>query len=212
MAERIPMGIGSLGFNNLIFKRKFRFTFELFDICGNQSVPKHYVKVASRPQLTIDEVEINFLNARTWLPSKAYWNTMTVTYIDVATSEAAPLYSWLASVYNFTDPIQLQMGERRGDYTATGIIKMWDGCGFLLETWELDDVWPTDVNFGDLDYAASEEVTIDLTLRYSNVKYTPECPAFPINPCCSGCDNESDPNAPSISINPLVDDILGAEV
>lgn len=187
-AEVIPMGIGNLGFKNLIFKRKFRYTFELFDICqGKQSVPRHYVKVAGRPSLSVEETEVNFLNAKTWIPGKASWETLTVTYIDVATIDAAPLFSWLASVYDFTDPINLRMGAHRNDYAATAVIKMWDGCGQLLESWTLSDVWPTAVNFGDLDYSSSEEATIELTLRYSSVKYVAECPGFQISPCCSGC-------------------------
>jgi len=181
------MGIGQLGFKNLIFKRKFRYTFELFDICGGDSVPRHYVKLAARPNLAIEETEVNFLNAKTWIPGKAAWETITVTYIDVASAEAAPLFRWLASVYDFTDPINLRMGSQRADYAATAIIKMWDGCGSLLETWELKDVWPTSVNFGDLDYANSEEATIELTLRYSDVTYRNECPGFDINPCCTPC-------------------------
>ena len=192
MAERIPMGIGQLGFSNLIFKRKFRYTFELFDICGGQSVPRHYVKVAARPSLSIEETEVNFLNAKTWIPGKASWETITVTYIDVATADAAPLFTWLASVYNFTDPINLGMGSSRDDYAATAVVKLWDGCGSLLETWEMRDMWPTAVNFGDLDYSNSEEATIELTLRYSDVTYTPECPNFPINPCCTPCNQDTD--------------------
>jgi len=192
MAEKIPMGIGQLGFKNLIFKRKFRFTFELNDICGSKSVPKHYVKVASRPNMSVEEVEVNFLNAKTWIPGKAAWETMTVTYIDVATADAKPLFDWLASVYNFTDPVNLQMGSKRSDYTATALLKMWDGCGQLLETWEMKDVWPTSINFGDVDYASSDECTIELTMRYSEVKYTPVCPQFTIEPCCSPCDEGGD--------------------
>lgn len=184
----IPMGIGHLGFSNLVFKRKFRFTFELQDICGGKgTVPQHYVKVASRPQVDIDEVEINYLNGVTWLPGKAKWQTMNVTYIDVATDDIAPLYSWLASVYNFTDPVKLQMGSRRTDYTATGVLQLYDGCGEILERWTMKDVWPTSINFGDLDYASSDEVTIELTMRYSQVKYEPLCPKFNITSCCSPC-------------------------
>jgi len=187
MAEQIPMGIGNLGFSNFVFKRKFRYTFELFDICGTDTVPAHYVKLAARPSLSIEETEVNFLNAKTWIPGKASWETITVTYIDVATAEAAPLFRWLASVYNFTDPINLQQGAIRDDYAATAVIKLWDGCGAILEKWELKDCWPTSVNFGDLDYSNSEEATIELSLRYSDVTYTPECPNFQINPCCTGC-------------------------
>ena len=187
MAEKINMGIGQLGFKNLVFKRKFRFTFELEDICGSQKVPKHYVKVASRPNLSVEETEINFLNAKTWIPGKASWETMTVTYIDVATQDAKPLFDWLASVYNFTNPVTLEQGSSRADYTATAILKMWDGCGQLLETWTMKDVWPSGINFGEVAYADSEECTIELTLRYSEVKYENICPGFQISPCCSPC-------------------------
>lgn len=183
----VPMGIGRLGFNNTIFKRKFRYTFELFNICGGLSVPKHFVKVAARPSLSIEEQEINFLNGKMWIPGKASWETMTVTYIDVATLDAAPLFTWLASVYNFTDPINLQMGSQAQDYSATALITMLDGCGQILEYWQLSGVWPTAINFGDLDYASSEEATIELTLRYHEVKYFPICPNFTITPCCTPC-------------------------
>lgn len=198
MAEKIPMGIGQLGFKNLIFKRKFRYTLELFDICGSQSVPKHYVKTAGRPNLSIEETEVNFLNAKTWIPGKASWESLTVTYIDVATAEVAPLFNWLASVYNFTDPINLQMGAVRADYTCTAVLKLWDGCGALMESWEMRDVWPTAINFGDLDYASSDECTIELTLRYSDVKYKNECPGFNITPCCTGCDGTTTTQEPTI--------------
>lgn len=187
MADKIPMGIGNLGFSNLVFKRKFRFTFELFNICGNGSVPKHYVKVAGRPNLTIDETEINFLNAVTWIPGKAKWQTMSVTYLDVATADAAPLFNWLASVYNFTDPVNLQMGSRRSDYTATGVLKLWDGCGQLIETWTMTDVWPSGIDFGEVDYSMSDICEIKLTMRYSNVQYQSSCPPITITPCCSPC-------------------------
>lgn len=204
MAEKIPMGIGQLGFQNLIFKRKFRYTFELFDICGSQSVPKHYVKLAARPSLSVEETELNFLNAKTWIPGKASWETMTVTYIDVATADSAPLFNWLASVYNFTDPVNLGMGSSRADYTATAILKLWDGCGGLLETWTMKDVWPTSINFGELDYASSDEATIELTLRYSNVSYVSNCPGFTITSCCTPCGGTSTTNGGTVLPNGAV--------
>jgi len=79
------------------------------------------------------------------------------------------------------------MGASRNNYAAVGILRMYDGCGGLLEVWELADLWPTSVNFGDLDYATSDEATIDLTLRYSSVRYTPICPSFAIENCCTPC-------------------------
>lgn len=199
MSETIPMGIGQLGFNNLIFKRKFRFTFELQDICGQKKVPRHFVKVAAKPSLTIEDTEVNYLNARTWVPGKGSWESITVSYLDVATVDAEPLYSWLASVYNFTDPVKLQQGSKRADYAATAILKTWDGCGQLIDIWTMKDVWPTSVNFGDTDYGNSDISEIELTLRYSEAKYKPICPDFKIEPCCSPCDGR--PNQPTTSVS-----------
>ena len=57
----VPMGIGRLGFDNTVFKRKFRYTFELFNICGGQRMERWYVKSAARPNLNIEETEINVM-------------------------------------------------------------------------------------------------------------------------------------------------------
>jgi hypothetical protein len=182
------MGMGHLGGPTLVFKRKFRWTFEIKEICqssgGTGEVPPHYVKLASRPNISIEETEINYLNAKTWIPGKATWETITVTYYDVATNENSKLYTWLATVYDFTSPLTTHQGKHRGDYSGTGMLYLYDGCGVALELWTLKDVWPQAINFGELDYSSSEEATIELTLRYSQVSYEALCPAFDIEPCC----------------------------
>lgn len=188
MAERKPMGIGVIGQPDMVFKRKFRWTFEILGFCNNQknTVPEHFVTVASRPNLSIEETEINHLNAKTWIPGKAAWETVTINYFDVAHSEMRTLWNWLATVYDFTDPVNLRQAERR-DWNATGLLSMYDGCGVLLESWQLQRMFPTAINFGDLDYSSSDIATIELTLRYSDVIYRSYCPAFQPDPCCSGC-------------------------
>lgn len=188
MATQKPMGIGVIGQPDMVFKRKFRWTFELFGFCDNQKnvIPEHFVKVASRPKIQVDETEINHLNAITWIPGKAKWQTIEVTYYDVAHEEMASLWNWLATVYDFTDPVNLRQGERR-DWNAVGVLTMYDGCGVMLEGWQLERVFPTDIDFGDVDYSQSEICEIKLTLRYSDVKYKSYCPNFQPTPCCSGC-------------------------
>jgi len=181
------MGIGKLGDRNLIIKRRFRWTFKVTNICRGQTVEEHFVKLAARPNLTIEETEVNFLNARTWIPGKTSWETITVTYYDVAAAQNQGLWNWLASVYQFTDPVMLKQGSQRQDYAATGNLALYDGCGQILETWEMGDMWPQAINFGELDYSSSEEANIELTLRYSNVKYKSMCPGFTPESCCTPC-------------------------
>ena len=193
------MGIGALGGPKLVYKRKFRWTMAITPNCqkNNKQIPYYFVKLAARPNLSVEETEINFLNAKTWIPGKGSWETITVTFLDVAgqappASDGSPggmpndiLFNWLASVYNFSDPVQLQMGSQRADYTATGILTLYDGCGTTLETWTIADLWPTSIQFGELDYTSSDTVDIELTLRYSQVQYKSSCPGVDISNCCT---------------------------
>jgi hypothetical protein len=188
MADRKAMGIGVIGQPDIVFKRKFRWTFEILGFCDNEKnvVPEHFVTVASRPNLEVEETEINHLNAKTWIPGKASWQTISVTYLDVAHPQMQSLWNWLATVYDFTDPVNLRQGER-ADWDATGLLSLYDGCGVLLESWQLQRMFPTGIDFGDMDYSASDIATIELTLRYSDVKYRSYCPDFQPTPCCGGC-------------------------
>lgn len=179
----MTMGIGRLGAPNIIIKRKFRWTLEISTPCG--FIPRHFVKLAARPHLEIDEHEISFLNATTWIPGKGKWQPITVTYIDVADAEMAGLYNWIATVHDFTDPINLRNSEKAG-WNGSALLTMYDGCGSPLEYWLLNSCWPQSANFGDLAYDDSSEATIELTLRFSEVTYQGVCGPNP-SPCCRGC-------------------------
>lgn len=194
------MGLGEIGGSNVVFKRKYRWTLRIESPCGDP-IPETIVKLAARPNLTIEETEINFLHGKTWIPGKGTWETITVTFYDAVGLETgggtAGLFGWLATVYNFTDPGGLHQSSKVGNgagglfgggggYGGKAVLNLYDGCGTVMETWELEHVWPQVVNFGELDYSSSEEATIELTLRYTNVTYTPGC-GNTFQVCCSGC-------------------------
>lgn len=182
------MGIGRLGGPDIIHKRKFRWAFYIFT-CNGGFVPGYFVKTASRPDISIEETEINFLNEKTWIPGKATWEAITVTYYDVATGDNIGLWNWLASVYDFTNPACRHMNSKRRDYAGSGRLWLLDGCGNPLEAWWMNDMWPTSIKFGDLDYASSDTVDIEVTLRYSQVEYTNFCGPQPQRCPCSPCGN-----------------------
>ncbi len=183
----MDMGLGSLGNSNLIFRRKFRWTFEVIDPLQYKTAP-NWCKIASRPNLTIDEQEIHFLNGWMTIPGKGKWETMTVTYYD--TSEGLDnLFNWLVSVYEFNAPnpqMHIRQASKPSEYAATCQLDMYDGCGNSMETWTLSRTWPQAVNFGELDYSSSEEQTIELTLRYAFVKLIRKC-GIPPTMSCSPC-------------------------
>jgi hypothetical protein len=182
------MGIGQLGSDDIIMKRKFRWLLSI-EVCNGKQVPPSFVKTAGRPGITMEETQVDFLNERTWVPGKGVWEPITVTYLDVSATNGAgnvELWSWLASVYDYTNVCR-NMSSARKDYSGTATLLMLDGCGNTLETWTLGDMWPTSIKFGDLDYSSSDFVEIELTLRYSKVTYQNQCGPQP-SPCpCTGC-------------------------
>lgn len=180
----MQMGIGPLGAPNVIIKRKNRWTLAISTPCGN--LPAWACKTAARPSLDIEENEINFLNATSWLPGKAKWQPISVTFYDVASQDFQGLFNWIATIYHFEDPVNLPMSEKAG-WAGVALLQMYDGCGGLLESWELGSLFPTNINFGDLDYGSGDFSTIDLTLRYSEVKYRGNCAGITPTSCCRGC-------------------------
>lgn len=189
------MGIGLLGDPKIILKRKFRFLME-WTTPTNELVEKQYVKVASRPQLEIGEVELHFLNAIQWIPGKGKWNPLTVTYYDVADDKLKPLYDWIASIYDFNKAAgegnssgsgNLPQTEKAG-WAGTGTLEMLDGCGNVIEKWTFYEAWPQSINFGDLDYSSPDECNIEVTFRFNKAKLEKgnNCGITPQG-TCKGC-------------------------
>jgi hypothetical protein len=189
------MGIGHLGAPDLTFKRKFRWTLEIQKIANQWTIPAHYLKSAARPNLDIEETEINYMNAKMWIPGKAAWQTTEVVYLDVANNQLEPLWRWICQVYNIYDgggkyavqTANRTMGGRVEDYTGTGVLTMYDGCGSRIEEWGLQNAWPKSIDFGELDYSSSDICEVKMTLRYSDVSYNSICPIMSLAPSCTDC-------------------------
>ena len=145
------------------------------------------MKVAARPNISIEETEINFLHGKTWIPGKASWEQITVTYYDVGGGYNDALWSWLATIYDFTAPDTMYMASKPSTYSGTGNLILYSGGGDMMEQWHLQHLWPSAINFGELEYATSDEVNIELTMRYDQVKFTPGCGSGDPDRCTDSC-------------------------
>jgi hypothetical protein len=188
------MGVGLVGIGDVstVFKRKFRWTLELSagggTSCGTTNQNQvYFVKVAARPSVTFEETEVHFLNDKIYIPGKPTWEPLTVTFLDSNKFGSADLLAWLTAVYDFSKPSSRKMSSKRSGYCATVNLKMYDGCGTIMETWTLGDAWPQAMDFGDLDMSSSEIADVQVTLRYSMVTYEAGCGST-FSPCsCQGC-------------------------
>ncbi len=80
----------------------------------------------------------------------------------------------------------IQLGAKSFDFIKlkpTGylcgvFLRLYDGCGNLLETWEFIDATMENINFGELDYSSRTDIDLEFTFKYQKYTYTQE-PTFP---------------------------------
>lgn len=111
------------------------------------------VKVHARPKLHIEETEINFLNAKMWIPGKSQWEHISLELEN----NYKHLISMLLVKQHASKNVFLYLHDLNGD---------------LLETWELEDA--------SLIRMLTTDEKTEFTLSYDNVTYKSEvesCPA-----------------------------------
>ena len=185
------MDIGPIGNEDIIFKRKFRWTL-FFTDTGGSPIEGWMARLANRPTLNIDETEINHLHEKHWLSGKPVWDSVGVTLYDVkrnaqigdtSTGEAI-LHEWLNTSWNISAAYRpsgyqfLDMGDHDAEYKRNLTIRMHDGHGGIMETWWLIGAWPQSVNWGDLDYASSDTADVEFTVRFDRAEFIPGAAGF----------------------------------
>ena len=153
------LDVSQLLANNFEPKRKFRWILQI------DGVDAYTLKTAARPSLTFDETLIDYINAKRYLAGKQTWNPIAITTHDpISPSGAQKVMDWVRLDY---EPLTGRMGYATF-YKKNISLKLLDPQGTVVELWDIIGAWPQDVNFGDLDYATSDNVEISFTLRYDN--------------------------------------------
>ncbi len=143
-------------------KRRNRWLFRINGVVAPVLPPLR----SARPNLGFKEMEIRHLNEDVYYPMKPDWKTINLILYDIQTTNANPVFQWLSFAYNPRNDARWTPVGGSGFFKQANL-EMYDGCGNLIEIWIFEEVWPSQINFQELDMASSEILTIDLTLRYA---------------------------------------------
>lgn len=156
--------------SNFCLKRKFRWLFRIPGVSadGINSLPPDK---GARPSLSFKEIEVQHLNEVIYFPSKPDWKPINLTLYDLK-KNSNPIVSWLNNLYNpQSGRWTIGFGGGPEFKKPEAYLEMYDGCGEIMETWIFENIWPNNIEWGELDMADSNYVTIDLTLRYDRAYF-----------------------------------------
>jgi hypothetical protein len=171
MGRRMGLDFG-LESKKLCMIRKFRWLFIIPDISaeGVNALPP---QKSARPKISFKEAEVQHLNEIVYYPMKPEWKTIPLSLYDVK-KKKHPVFDWLQKQY---DPCKgswippVPWGFKK----PFAHLEMYDGCGEIMERWTFENIYPQEIEFGDLDMSSSEYLTCDLSLRFDRVYIEDQC-------------------------------------
>ncbi len=166
------------------YLRKFRWLFQIEGVAG---VAKALPPLkAGRPSLSFREQMVAHLTENIYYPVRPEWKPITLTLYEIRTPDIPagrnPVMEWVQKLYDPSPltagassasgnwfPIHQEgcgVGAQKSCFKRNAILCLYDGCGKVIESWQFDNIWPKNIEWGELEMGTSDVVTVDLTLRY----------------------------------------------
>lgn len=162
------MGLGVLAAPETIFKRRFRWMFNIEGVCGDQGVNVLPPLKGARPNLAFKNIEVQHLIEDVYLPGKPDWKPINLTLYEICGNNMRghPVWDWIHQIYQPYEGNYYPIINSNGAFKKTGELELYNGCGNIIESWTFENCWPEQINFGELDMGNNEVVTCDITLKY----------------------------------------------
>lgn len=177
--DRKNMGLDfGLESDNFCPKRKNRWLLMVEGVCGvADALPP---LKGARPSLDFKEQTINHLSEIISYPVKVEWRAINVTLYDIKQNKN-PVFDWISQLYNPRPSPDRKWNFLKNcgkSFKKNVILCMYDGCGSVIESWKLENAYPQNADWGDLDMAGNEVVTVSFNLKYDR--------AYPLSDDASG--------------------------
>ena len=140
-------------------KRNYRWVLAI------EGIDSFLVTSANRPNISITEKKIEYINSYRRVASKLEFQDLTIKLHDpIAPSGAQQMMEWIRTHYE-------SVSGRAGyaDFYKRDIqLKMLDPIGTVVELWDIKGAFLTSVNFSSLDYSSDDIMMIDATIKFDN--------------------------------------------
>jgi hypothetical protein len=179
MTVPAPGSDGSLNSQGLLMPKlqyRFRILFDNFGVSQPTTELTKQVIDFTRPTVEFGEVPIEIYNSTVYLAGKPKWSAVTVNVRDDVSGEVARLVGeQVQKQFDFSEQASAAAGNNYKFQLRCQILDGGNGvfAPTVLEEWEMYGCYLTNVNYNQLNYGASEAVTIAMSIRFDNAVQTP---------------------------------------
>ena len=126
-------------------------------------IPSYLVKGMGAISLTQTAVALNHINVQRYVKGKTIWNTVTFTLFEAITPAGSQqVMEWVRQSHESLTGRDGYAAFYKKDIT----FYLLGPVGDKIEQWTLKGAFITSANFGELDWASNDPVSIELTLAY----------------------------------------------
>ena len=126
-------------------------------------IESYIIKTASRPTFTSEIVELDHINVKRKIKGKSTWDDITISLYDpIVTSGAQQVMEWVRSSHESLTGRDGYAAFYKKDINFF----LLGPVGDKIEQWTLKGAFITSANFGELDWASNDPLSIELTLTY----------------------------------------------
>ena len=156
-------------------KYRFRATFVNFGVGLQTTELTKQVVDIKRPNINFNPITVDVYNSKIYLQGKPEWQDTSINLRDDSTGAVSKLVGQqVQKQYDFLEQASAPSGI---DYKFQLLYEMLDGGNGttavnVLEAWELDGCFLSQVDWGDMAYSSNDPVQIALTIKFDNAIQT----------------------------------------
>lgn len=154
-------------------KHRWRVTFANMGDGSDTTALSAQCTTVTRPSLSFDEVQLDRYNSRAYVLGKYTFEPLQLTIEDDITNTASRIVQGQLQ----KQQALIGAGARYLPFTPAGRnykfvtkLEQLDGAEEVLETWVLEGCMLQAVDYDSVDYAASEAVMINATIRFDHAR------------------------------------------